>query len=53
MSVAIVHDWKLKKDGNVEKEIAAAAELVDYFKKNEPHINLSLWLVSSPFSSPS
>ncbi len=44
MSVAIIHDWKFKKDGNVEKGIVAAAELVDYFKKNEPYIKLSLWL---------
>ena len=44
MSVTIVNDWKFKEGGNIDKGLAAAAELIDYFKANEPRMRLSLWL---------
>lgn len=44
MSVTIVNDWKFKEGGNIHKGLAAAAELVEYFKANEPQMRLSLWL---------
>ncbi len=44
MSVTIVNDWKFKEGGNTDKGLAAAAELIGYFKANEPQMRLSLWL---------
>lgn len=44
MSVTVVNDYNFKPDGDVEEGKAAAAELVRYFKKNCPEVQLSLWL---------
>lgn len=44
MSVTVVNDWRFKEDGNIEKGMKAAADLVDYFKANFPEVQLSLWL---------
>lgn len=44
MSITIVNDWKFKQGGDVDEGLAAAAELVEYFRANEPEIRLSLWL---------
>jgi hypothetical protein len=44
MSVTVVNDYFFKPDGNVAEGKAAAANLVDYFKKDVPEVELSLWL---------
>lgn len=51
MSVTIVNDYFFKPDGNVEEGKRAAAELVEYFKREVPEVQLSLWLESqeNPF----
>lgn len=46
MSITIVNDYFFKPDGDVEEGKAAAADLVAYFKKEVPEVELSLWLES-------
>jgi quinol monooxygenase YgiN len=44
MSVTIVNDYRLKADADKAEALAAAAELVKDFNRNQPGIQLSLWL---------
>jgi quinol monooxygenase YgiN len=44
MSVTVVNEWWFKKDANIEEGKAAALELVDYMKAEEPSVQLSLWI---------
>jgi len=44
MSITVVNDYDFKPDGDVAEGKSAAAELVDYFKKDVPEVQLSLWL---------
>jgi hypothetical protein len=46
MSITIVNDYFFKPDGDIEEGKAAAAALVDYFNKEVPEVELSLWLAS-------
>lgn len=47
MAVTIVNDYFFKPDGEIEEGKAAAAALVDYFNREVPAVQLSLWLESS------
>lgn len=47
MTTTIVNDYFFKPDGDVEEGKAAAAELVDAFKREFPEVQLSLWLESN------
>lgn len=44
MSVTVVNDWHFKEDGDIEKGMKAADELVKYFQASIPEVKLSLWL---------
>ena len=44
MTVTVVNDWRFKKDGDIEKGMKAADELVKYFEDHVPEVKLSLWL---------
>lgn len=44
MSITIVNRWRFREDGKIDEGLAAAAELVDYFKTTEREVRLSLWL---------
>jgi quinol monooxygenase YgiN len=44
MSITVVNDYDFKPDGDISEGKAAAAELVEYFKKDVPEVQLSLWL---------
>ena len=44
MTVTVVNDYYFKPHGDVAEGKAAAAELVEYFKKEVPEVELSLWL---------
>ena len=44
MSVTIVNEWWFKDDANIDEGKAAALELVEYMRANEPSVQLSLWL---------
>jgi hypothetical protein len=44
MSVTIVSEWRFKPRANIAKGLAAAAEYVDYLNKNNPEVQLSIWL---------
>ncbi|NIW80882.1 MAG: hypothetical protein GWN16_16090 [Calditrichae bacterium] len=44
MNITVINDWYFKPDGNINKGISASADLVDYFDKQEPGVQLSLWL---------
>ena len=44
MSVTVVNDYYFKPEGNVAEGKAAAAELLDYFTRHVPAVQLSLWL---------
>jgi len=46
MTTTIVNDYFFKPDGDIEEGKAAAAELVEAFKKDFPEVQLSLWLES-------
>lgn len=46
MTTTIVNDYFFKPDGDVEEGKAAAVELIEYFKKDVPEVQLSLWLES-------
>jgi hypothetical protein len=47
MSFTVVNDYFFKPDGDVEEGKAAARELVEYFNRSAPEVQLSLWLESS------
>jgi len=47
MTITIVNDYFFKPDGDVEEGKAAAAELVEVFKRDFPEVQLSLWLESN------
>jgi hypothetical protein len=44
MSVTVVNDYFFKPDGDIAEGKAAAADLIAYFTKNVPEVQLSLWL---------
>ena len=44
MAYTVVNDYFFKPDGDVAEGKAAAAELVDYFERDVPEVQLSLWL---------
>ena len=44
MTVTVVHAYAFTPDGDVADGKAAAAELVQYFKRDVPGVQLSLWL---------
>lgn len=44
MSVAHVHDWQFKPDGDIDEGIASMVEYVDFLKANVPGLEISLWL---------
>ncbi|NIR27902.1 MAG: hypothetical protein GWN84_00915 [Gammaproteobacteria bacterium] len=46
MAFTIVNDYFFKPDGDVAEGKAAAADLVEYFNKEVPEVQLSLWLES-------
>jgi len=46
MAYTVVNDYFFKPDGDVVEGKAAAAELVDYFLREVPEVQLSLWLES-------
>lgn len=47
MSFTVVNDYFFKPDGDVAEGKAAAEELVSYFNKEVPEVQLSLWLESA------
>ncbi len=44
MSITVVNDYDFKPDGDIAEGKSAATELVEYFKKDVPEVQLSLWL---------
>ena len=46
MSVTIVTDYFFKPDGDLKVGKSAPAERVEYFEKEVPEVELSLWLES-------
>lgn len=42
--ITVVNEWKFKKSGNKDEGLNAAVDLIEYFKKEEPGVRLSLWL---------
>lgn len=44
MGLTVVNDWRFKEDGDIEKGMKAAEELVHYFRDQVPEVQLSLWL---------
>ncbi|PWE29368.1 hypothetical protein DDZ14_17445 [Maritimibacter sp. 55A14] len=46
MSVTVVNDYFFTPSGDIAEGKAAAAELVAYFRKDVPEVQLSLWLES-------
>lgn len=42
MSVTVVNEWWFKGDANIDEGKAAALELVEYMRENEPSVQLSL-----------
>ena len=47
MATTVVNDYFFKPGGDVAEGKAAAAELLEYFKSDEPEVQLSLWLEST------
>lgn len=46
MAITIVNDYFFKPGGDVKEGKAAAADLLAYFRREVPQVQLSLWLES-------
>lgn len=44
MSLTVVNDWRFLPDADVEAGMSVIREYIDYLKRDEPGLELSLWL---------